>query len=216
MAQLTAAQRLAKIKTALGFSGTFQDDALSIYIDDVIDELICGGVQKEVAESTAAVGCIAVGVNDLWNYSSGGVKHSDAFYKRLIQLSKCKLDVIEPTKSIEIFVPSEEDSSVFGWTVSSTGINKVFMSEQFTVTDGEVLKACIVYADGTTFEAENTSTGNRRNLSYGSGKYILVMPETIYDTANSKYINNEGTTTILVKDAALYSGKIMLNTYVKG
>lgn len=215
MAQLTAAQRLAKIKTALGFSGTYQDDALLIYIDDVIDELICGGVQKEVAESTAAVGCIAVGVNDLWNYSSGGVKHSDAFYKRLIQLSNCKIDVIEPTMSIDIFVPSEAELSVFGWTVSSSGINKIFVSEQFTVTDSESLKAVIVYEDGTTLEAENASTGNRRNISYASGKYIMVMPETIYDTANSKFVNNEGTTTILVKDAALFSGKIALKTYAK-
>lgn len=87
MAQLTAAERLAKVKTALGISGDYQDDTLSIYIDDVIEELVDGGVARSVAESNAAVGCIAVGVNDLWNYSSGGVKHSEYFNRRLIQLS---------------------------------------------------------------------------------------------------------------------------------
>lgn len=87
MTQLTAAERLAKVKTALGISGDYQDDTLTIYIEEVIEELIDGGVARSIAESSAAVGCIALGVNDLWNYSSGGVKHSEYFYKRMIQLS---------------------------------------------------------------------------------------------------------------------------------
>lgn len=88
MAQLTAAERLAKVKTALGLSGTnYQDETLTVYIDEVISELVDAGVKKSVAESTAAVGCIAVGVSDLWNYASGGVKHSEYFYRRLTQLS---------------------------------------------------------------------------------------------------------------------------------
>ena len=87
MTQLTAAERLAKVKAALGISGDYQDNTLTIYIEEVIEELVDGGVARTVAESNAAVGCIALGVNDLWNYSSGGVKHSDYFYKRMIQLS---------------------------------------------------------------------------------------------------------------------------------
>lgn len=87
MTQLTAAERLAKVKTALGIGGDYQNEALTIYIDEVIAEMIAAGVEKEVAESAAAVGCIACGVNDLWNYSSGGVKHSEYFNRRLIQLS---------------------------------------------------------------------------------------------------------------------------------
>lgn len=93
MAQLTAAERLAKVKTALGMSGNdFQNDTLTFYIEEVIEELIDGGVKREVAESAAAVGCIAIGVNDLWNYSSGGVKHSEAFNRRLTQLSLKKVN----------------------------------------------------------------------------------------------------------------------------
>lgn len=88
MTQLTAAERLAKVKTALGLQGsTYQDDVIQLYIDDVIAELIDAGVKREVAESAAAVGCIACGVNDLWNYTSGSVKHSEYFNRRLIQLS---------------------------------------------------------------------------------------------------------------------------------
>lgn len=88
MAQLTAADRLAKVKTALGMNGSnYQDETLSLYIGEVVDFMIDAGVQREVAESEAAVGCIAVGVNDLWNYSSGGVRFSDYFKSRIMQLS---------------------------------------------------------------------------------------------------------------------------------
>ena len=92
MTQLTTAERLAKVKTALGISGDYQNETLTIYIDDVIAEMIAAGVTKEIAESAAAVGCIACGVNDLWNYSSGGVKHSEYFNRRLIQLSMQRSD----------------------------------------------------------------------------------------------------------------------------
>lgn len=88
MAQLTAEERLAKVKNALGIgAANYQDDTLKIFIDEVIAEMIDAGVAEDVANSSAAVGCIAVGVNDLWNYSSGGVKHSEYFNRRLIQLA---------------------------------------------------------------------------------------------------------------------------------
>lgn len=89
MIQLTAAEMLAKVKYALygNADGNFNDEQLQIYIDEVIDELISAGVTEDVARSRAAVGCIACGVNDLWNYSAGGVKHSEYFNRRLIQLT---------------------------------------------------------------------------------------------------------------------------------
>ena len=90
MEQLAAADRLAKVKTALGMNGSnYQDETLSLYIGEVLEFMIDAGVQREVAESAAAVGCIAVGVNDLWNYSSGGVRFSEYFKSRVVQLS-CK------------------------------------------------------------------------------------------------------------------------------
>ena len=88
MAQLTAAQRLARVKVALGMNGSnYQDETLTLYIGEVVDFMIGAGVQQAVAESEAAVGCIAVGVNDLWNYSSGGVRFSEYFKNRVVQLS---------------------------------------------------------------------------------------------------------------------------------
>ena len=88
MAQLTAVDRLAKVKIALGMNGSdYQDETLSLYIGEVMEFMMDAGVQQAVAESAAAVGCIAVGVNDLWNYSSGGVRFSDYFKSRVVQLA---------------------------------------------------------------------------------------------------------------------------------
>ena len=89
MAQLTADERLSKIKTLIygNATPTYNDEQLQIYINDVIEELVDGGVKREVAESAAAVGCIACGVTDVWNYTSGGVKHSEYFNRRMVQLS---------------------------------------------------------------------------------------------------------------------------------
>lgn len=93
MAQLTAAERLAKVKIALYGTdvNNFNNDQLQFFIDEVVAELVDAGVPREIAESNAAVGCIAIGVNDLWNYSSGGVRHSEYFNRRLIQLSHKKV-----------------------------------------------------------------------------------------------------------------------------
>ena len=89
MVRLTAAERLAKVKIALygTDANNFNDDQLQFYIDEVVEEIVDAGVAREIAESNAAVGCIAIGVNDLWNYSSGGVRHSDYFKSRVVQLS---------------------------------------------------------------------------------------------------------------------------------
>lgn len=94
MTQLTPAERLAKVKYALygNADGNYNDEQIQLFIDEVIDELTSAGVKKEVAESAAAVGCIACGVNDIWNYTSGGVKHSEYFNRRLVQLSLKKGD----------------------------------------------------------------------------------------------------------------------------
>lgn len=87
--QLTEAERLAKVKYALYGDATqsYNDEQLKLYIEEVLDEMIHAGVKENVAKSAAAVGCIACGVNDIWNFSSGTVKHSDYYNRRLVQLT---------------------------------------------------------------------------------------------------------------------------------
>lgn len=76
---------LEKVKKSLGITGTYQDDTLQEYIEEVICYMIDAGVPSEVADSKISAGVIARGVMDLWNYGSG--KLSDYFYQRVTQLA---------------------------------------------------------------------------------------------------------------------------------
>lgn len=72
-----------KVKEALGITGTYQDNTLSVYIDEVTAYMIDAGVSESVVNSTASAGVISRGVHDLWNFG----KLSDYFYQRVSQLS---------------------------------------------------------------------------------------------------------------------------------
>ena len=84
---MTNAELLTKIKSGLGITGTYQDDTLQVYINEVKSFMESAGVNKSVIESEAAVGCIIRGVADLWTYGSGSANLSPYFVQRLIQLS---------------------------------------------------------------------------------------------------------------------------------
>lgn len=83
---MTDAELLIKVKNGLGVTGSFQDDTLSVYIDDVKAFMRSAGVAESVLNSDASVGCIMRGVADLWNYGNGNATLSDYFRMRLIQL----------------------------------------------------------------------------------------------------------------------------------
>lgn len=74
---------LEKVKAALGIVGTYQDDTLTEYIDEVVAFLKDAGV----VESNITAGIVARGVSDLWNYGESGGKLSDYFMQRAAQLS---------------------------------------------------------------------------------------------------------------------------------
>lgn len=83
MAELTI---LEKVKSALGITGTYQDDTLLIYIEEVQAYMISAGVPSSVAESVSSAGVISRGVSDLWNYGASDGKLSEYFYQRVSQL----------------------------------------------------------------------------------------------------------------------------------
>lgn len=84
---LTNEELLSKVKKALGITGTYQDETLLIYIDEVKDFMLCAGVKKEIVEDSVAVGAICRGVSDLWNYGSGNTELSQYFMQRVSQLA---------------------------------------------------------------------------------------------------------------------------------
>lgn len=87
---MTDAQILTTVKQMLfgTDSGTFRDDLLTAYINEVKDFMRNAGVAESVISSDSAVGLIAIGVSDLWNYQAGGVKLSEYFTQRVIQLTR--------------------------------------------------------------------------------------------------------------------------------
>ena len=77
------APTLENVKNALGITGTYQDNTLNAYIDEVKAFLIDGGV----SEANITCGLVARGVSDLWNYGAAGGKLSEYFLQRAAQLS---------------------------------------------------------------------------------------------------------------------------------
>lgn len=74
---------LENIKNALGVTGTYQDNTLTEYMNEVIGFLKDAGVP----EANMTSGIIARGVSDLWNYGAGDGKLSQYFMIRASQLA---------------------------------------------------------------------------------------------------------------------------------
>ena len=78
---------LSTVKSALGITGAYQDETLTVYIDEVKSYMVSAGVPQAVVDSGVSAGVIARGVTDLWNYNGGAGKLSDYFYQRVSQLA---------------------------------------------------------------------------------------------------------------------------------
>lgn len=74
---------LTQVKATLLITGTFHDEMIKNYIDEVRNYLKDAGVSLEVLSSYAAIGVISKGVSDLWTQG----KLTEYFYQRAIQLS---------------------------------------------------------------------------------------------------------------------------------
>lgn len=74
---------LDEVKKALGITDNYQDDTLTVYIDEVKSFLVDAGVKSQNITS----GIVARGVADLWNYGAGNGRLSTYFKERATQLS---------------------------------------------------------------------------------------------------------------------------------
>lgn len=74
---------LESVKNALGVTGTYQDDTIIEYIDEVMDFLTDSGVKN----TNITPGIVSRGVSDLWNYGSGEGELSSYFLQRATQLA---------------------------------------------------------------------------------------------------------------------------------
>ena len=115
---------LDEVKTRLSITGTDLDETIQGMIDDVISYCRSAGLKYTQLVSTRAVGLIARGVADLWNYGAGNGKFSDIFQLRLNQMT---LDAASLDHDVEL-----QEKSV---TITENGTTTV------TPDDGYVLSS---------------------------------------------------------------------------
>ena len=85
---MNAGTLLPKVKIMLSITGTYHDELLKEYIEEVIAFMIDAGVPKDTQANVTGV--VARGVSDLWNYGMGNASFSPYFMQRVAQLSYVK------------------------------------------------------------------------------------------------------------------------------
>ena len=78
--------QLEAVKVRIGETGPWNGGALSGIIDDTIAYALSAGVSEDTLNSDKALGVIARGVADQWNFGGGKGVFSDVFKMRLVQL----------------------------------------------------------------------------------------------------------------------------------
>ena len=82
---ITDAELLAEVKKGINLQGNdYQDETITVWINEVKQYLLFAGVLAEVVGSTLAVGCIARGVDDYW--ASHRETFSEMFYQGVDRL----------------------------------------------------------------------------------------------------------------------------------
>ena len=88
---ITDAGLLEQVKSGINLNGNdYQDDTITVWINEVKQDLLYAGVSAEVLGSTLAVGCITRGVDDRW--LSHLPDYSDFFNKGAERLRNIKVE----------------------------------------------------------------------------------------------------------------------------
>ena len=80
---MTTAEMLTSVKNALGIEGTYQDNTLTEYINEVTEFLVDSGVPFEMITA----GLVSRVVSDLWSYGNNNGRLSEYFLQRAAQLA---------------------------------------------------------------------------------------------------------------------------------
>lgn len=170
------ADTLSKVKSALGITGTYQDETLTGYIDEVKSYMKDAGVSTEIINSDVSAGVIARGVTDLWNYNGGAGKLSDYFYQRLTQL-------IYAAQTGKVILFSVGDWGIT-YPVNIEGVN-ITEADKVIFTCGEVTKEISNVSDNCiliTFTREESS-----QLKQGTYTWTLKLSR---ETAGLTLVND--------------------------
>lgn len=86
---------LKDVKDALKITGTFHDNALNVYINDIRRYLLGAGIKHALVDSEVCSGVIARGVADIWHNGSNDGKLSEYFYDAVAQLAYSNINYLE-------------------------------------------------------------------------------------------------------------------------
>lgn len=149
---------LEQVKTALGITGTYQDNTIQGYINEVIGFLTEGGVDETVINDNP--GLVARGVADLWNYGSGSTGLSPYFWQRASQLamktSKATSEIKEYVQRLEAVEDTSADHEGRITTLEKTteeheeginNLNDIITDHEGRITNVEDNKADTEYVD---------------------------------------------------------------------
>lgn len=75
---------LEKVKKNLGITGTFQDDIIQGYIDEIKQLMIDGGISPSIVNDVKSAGVIARGIDDVYFQKTDLSKF---FWQRATQLA---------------------------------------------------------------------------------------------------------------------------------
>ena len=179
---------LDEVKTRLSITGTDLDGTIQGMIDDVISYCRSAGLKYTQLVSTRAVGLIARGVADLWNYGAGNGKFSDIFQLRLNQMT---LDAASLDHDVEV-----QSKSV---TITENGTTEI------TPDDGYVLSSVNVDVNVPSKPEQSKSvsiTENGTTTVTPDNGYVLssvnvdVNVPSKPEQAKSVTITENGTTTV--------------------
>lgn len=84
---MNEAELLIEVKKAIGEYTNIRDDEYKTHITTVKFFMRGAGVPESVVNSSAAVGCVARGVLDVWDLGSGTGKFSEMFKMMVNQLA---------------------------------------------------------------------------------------------------------------------------------
>ena len=188
---------LDEVKTRLSITGTDLDGTIQGMIDDVISYCRSAGLKYTQIVSTRAVGLIARGVADLWNYGAGNGKFSDIFQLRLNQMT---LDAASLDHDVEL-----QDKSV---TITENGTTTVTPDDGYVLSSVNVdvnvpskpeqVKSVAITENGTT-----TVTPDEGHVL--SSVNVDVDVPSKPEQAKSVTITENGTTTVTPDDGYVLS-----------
>lgn len=154
-------------------AGTFRDAMLTAFINEVKDFMLHAGVKESVINAESSVGVLALGVSDLWNYQSGGVKFSEYFKQRVIQLTRA--DGMKNDKELRKY------TDYIKTTAASTEIVNFNIPEYDEQTDA----APNVYINGMLAVSGVDYSIDGRSITFNvakvAGTEIFVVVEKLID-----------------------------------